>query len=539
MPETTQAEKCARRAGPRWLVCVLVAGCGSVPFTHDAGLDEVPPSTTSAATVKVTLNWVDDTGQVSSTQDVTSLVLRGAVARVPSTAPGGFESHTAEMTASGLEIRDLPDGTAYDLDLDSLFGRLVYVTDLRDVDLKFYAVGRRAPAQPTKPTPLTLHVTNMTPWVDGDRLALSCDHVAASATLDASQSFVSGWPAVGARQLDLTVDWAQVDHGLFQDRMTPLIDGAQGDLLTIAHIRRNASSTGYVYDAPIETFTFAPFTQRDGVARSLDGAFTTQPRDTVHFNLKRPEFARYASDVHPTGSIIELPFGGGGVGIRTQPGDPDHRHLFSPFGPGLLFTLFNPSATDTLEMGQMSFPRPPANWSEWLAVSHNFQVMRDTPLGIPQTVIATINVSRPIMPGSAPGDTTTAITPRISPPKNPMLDGTPFSTPHLALLQPAGPAIQVTWDEPSLIDAPPTSYALNIVQLTKSGDQLATSPVATIFSPAGQRSLSIPWALFPGRGYYYFVLTAAADEGVYNPKLDDIGPSDSTADTVSGILTLN
>lgn len=511
----------------------LIASCGEVFDTPDPGSTQ-----DDAVSITITQNWLNDRGEVTSTSVITDLAVTDVVARIPEPeADGGFETRSAEMTATGMVLRNVPPNTTYYLDVRSFGSRLLFVTDVREIDAKFYSVGRRDPAQPTVPTSLTLNVANMAEWQDGDSLGLYCANIDAFGRLAASQSYVQGWPAAGDRQLALTVDWAQVDRGLFRDRMTPLIDGNMGDSLVISHIRRSLSTTQYVYDAPLETFTFASFTQRDGVNRTLDGGFTAAAKDAVHFDLKRLEFERYVGDVHPGATTVPGFLGGGGVAIHAQANDPRHERLFSPFAPTLLFTLFNAESSN-LDMGQMVFPRPPESWSQWLRVSHDFQVIRDTPLGLKQTAVATIGVAAPIMPATAPTDIVTHLEPRISPPRKPFINSTSFHDPQVVALQPTRAPIRVTWDAPLLIDAAPTTYALAILQITRTGTELTSTSVATIFRPASDRSLAIPWQLFPGPGYYYFVLTAASDAGLHDPKFDDIGRTDSTADTISGILTL-
>src|SRR6185503_14485334 len=101
--------------------------------------------------------------------------------------------------------------------------------------------------------------------------------------------------------------------------------------------------------------------------------------------------------------------------------------------------------------------------------------------------------------------------------------------------QPTGTPIEIRWEEPVLVTAAPTSYALTIYQLGREGDQVTQTAIATIATPAKARALSIPWQLFPGPGAYYVVLTAIASEGEFDPKLSGPTNTDSAADAVSGI----
>jgi hypothetical protein len=521
--------------GPGLLSCILIAGCGGVD-APDPEKEQTPDTPAPPpVTIKVTLNWLDDSGQITATEDFTGLVIQRATALIPNAgANGGFDAHVSETTASGPVIRDVPLGTTYTLDVEAAFGRAVYVTDARDLDFKFYELGRHNPAQPTTATPLTVEVANMTAWQDGDRLGFYCARVAAFAGVTQTQVGVSGWPEVGDTSLALTVDWSTVDTGFFHDRKTPLIDGNLGDRLVVVHERRRGSSNDYPYETILETAAFASFTQSDGAARTVSAAFSTTPQDAVHIKLRQPEFVRYATDIHPDAMVP----GGfvGGIDVRAQPADPLRKRMFGhSLSP--VFTLFVAAGAE-IDLGQMVYPRVPSSWSQWLHASHDFMIERDTPFGIKQTVRSVIATTLPITPGSPSTDVVTAVAPRISPPRSATLNGAVLSAPHSVPYQPTGAPIEIGWEEPLLVTAAPTSYALTIYQLARTGDEVTQTAIAAIAVPPKARALSIPWQLFPGTGAYYVVLTAIAAEGEHDPKLTGPSGTDSAADVVSGILSL-
>jgi hypothetical protein len=516
------------------LGCILIAGCGGVP-APDPEEEEQVPDEPPPVTIKVTLNWLDDAGQITATDDLTGLVVQGATALIPSAgAQGGFDARAAEITASKVAIRNVPVGTTYTLDLSAAFGRALYVTDARDLDFKFYEMGRRNPAQPTKATPLTLEVSNMTAWQDGDKLLLHCARVAAFAGVTEAQAGVSGWPEVGDTSLALTVDWSNVDTGFFHDRKTPLIDGNLGDRLVVTHGRQVGSSNDYPYDTLLETAAFSSFIQSDGAAQTVGAAFSKTPQDAVHVRLRQAEFARYASDIHPD-ATAQAGFAGG-VTVRAQPADPLGRrqfgHSLSP-----VFTLFGAVGGD-IDMGQMVYPHPPSSWSQWLRASHDFTIERATPFGIKQTVTSVLATVQRITPSSPATDVVTALGPRISPPRSATLNGAVLSAPHTVQYQPTGAPIDVRWEEPVLIHAAPTSYALRIYQLGLTDDEVTQTVIAEIAMPPKARMLAIPWQVFPGTGAYYVVLTAISAEGEHDPKFTGPTLNDSSAEAVSGILSL-
>lgn len=523
--------------GVALLTGVLIASCGSVDVKPDAPPPDSDPL--DAVTITFTRDWINERGEISGTEVITGIEAASIVAWIPAPAEmGGFVKRPSENTATGLAIRDIPPGTTYYL--DALFGAHVLVmTDLRAIDVKSYSLGRRDAVSPTTATTLTLNVANLTAWQDGDTLALSCANVDAFGGVDARTPHVRGWPAAGARQLAVTLDWSQVDRGFFGDRRTPLIDGTRGDSLLISHMRQIGSSNQYPYTTVLETAAFASFSQVDGGSLTLDSTFpTTAPvKDAVHFVVRRPDFERHARDIHPDATTVPTFLGGGGLTVRAQPNDPRHERQISLFAPSMLFTLFQADPTN-LDMGQMVYPRPPAGWSQWLAADHNFQVVRDTPFGLKHTAFASLRVAAKLTPPAAPTDVITPIVPRISPPRSPMINGTSFHVPQTVELQPTRAPVVVTWTPPLLIESAPTVYALTILRITRTGDTLTSTTHAVIHRAATERSLAIPWHLFPEAGYYYFVLTAAAEVGVHDARFDDVGRTDSTADTVSGILTL-
>jgi hypothetical protein len=524
--------------GAALFTCVLIASCGSVPSAPD----EPPPETIDqpAVTITITRNWVDENGELADTEVVTDVVATDIVAWIPAAgAIGGFDKRTAEKTSTGLVIRDIPTGTTYYLDVESSGFHQLFVTDLREIDVQFYSIERRDAVQTTKPTMLTLNVANLTAWQDEDWLELHCANVDAFGGLRATTPHVRGWPVAGARGLAVTLDWSQVDRGFCGTRPTPLIDGARGDSLVISHMRRIGSSTQFPYETAIETAAFPAFSQVDGGTVTLDTAFPASPpvKDAMHFVVRRPEFERHADDLHPDATIVPTFLGGGGVSVRAQPHDPRHERQISLFAPSMLFTLFGADSSN-LDMGLMTYPRPRTGWSQWLAADHNFQVVRDTPFGIEHTAFGSLRVAAKVTPASAPTDVVTPIVPRISPPRSPMINNLSFHLPQTMEMRTTGAPITVTWNAPALIEAPPTVYSLSIFQVTRVGDELRDARVAVISRPPADRSLSIPWHLFPSAGYYYLVLTAGSEAGLHNAKLDDIGRTDSTADTISGILTL-
>jgi hypothetical protein len=522
--------------GVALLTGLLIASCGSVQDRPDAPPPDQEPS--DAVTLTFTRSWINERGEIAAVEPINELSADALVAWIPAPAEmGGFARRTAEATATGLAIRGIPPGTTYYL--DALFGAHVLVmTDLREIEVKSYSLGRREAVSPTTATTLTLNVANLTAWQDGDTLELYCANVDAFGGMDARTPHVRGWPTAGARQLAVTFDWSQVDRGFFGDRRTPLIDGTKGDSLLISHVRQIGSSNQYPYTTVLETAAFASFTQVDGGSLTLDSTFPAAPvKDAVHFVVRRPDFERHARDIHPDATTVPTFLGGGGISVRAQPNDPRHERQISLFAPLMMFTLFGAEPTN-LDMGQMVYPRPPAGWSQWLAADHNFQVVRDTPFGLKHTAFASLRVAAKLTPPAAPTDVVTPVVPRISPPRSPTINGTSFHAPQTVELQPTRAPIVVAWTPPQLIESAPTVYALTIFRITRTGDTLTSTRLAVINRPATERSLAIPWHLFPEAGYYYFVLTAGAEIGELDARFDDVGRTDSTADTVSGILTL-
>jgi hypothetical protein len=523
---------------PALFTCLLIASCGSVKETPDA-----PPEgggDSPAVTLTITRNWINERGEVADTQAVTDIGETDIVAWIPAAgAIGGFEKRTSEKTSTGLAIRDIPPGTTYYLDVESDGFHQLFVSDLREIDVKFYSIERRDAVQTTKPTMLTLNVANLTAWQDDDWLELHCANVDAFGGLRANTPHVRGWPAAGARQLAVTLDWAEVDRGFFGSRPTPLIDGTRGDTLLISHMRRIGSSNQFPHETVLETAAFPAFSQVDGGSLSLDSSFPTSPpvKDAVHFVVRRPDFERHAGDLHPEATIVPTFLGGGGVSVRAQPHDPRHERQVSLFAPSMVFALYGADSSN-LDMGLMTYPRPRVGWSQWLAADHNFQVLRDTPFGIEHKVFGALRVAAKVTPVTAPMDVVTPIVPRISPPRSPLINNLSFHLPQTIELNATGAPIELTWNAPALIEAPPTVYQLSIVRVTRVADELRDARLAVINRPPPGRSLSIPWHLFPEAGYYYFVLTAGSEVGLHDGRLDDIGRTDSTADTISGILTL-
>ena len=147
-----------------------VAG-GTDGATPDATSGDALPADTVVGTAMITHVLPDGTTTVVP-QDLSQFTIAAYV--VDGSTASGFTKVTGAGKADGtMAIVGVPPGANYYLELvdpsDSNLPHLFY-TNHRQLDLGYEALGRVA-TPTTSNTPVTLQITNMTPWTDGDQLA--------------------------------------------------------------------------------------------------------------------------------------------------------------------------------------------------------------------------------------------------------------------------------------------------------------------------------------------------------------------------------
>src|SRR6185295_5476536 len=111
----------------------------------------------------------------------------------------------------------------------------------------------------TTSTVLTLHLSEMTPFAEGDQISISSFSTGANVSVDSISI-----PA-GATTFDRDIDWAAVGK--------PLLSAARGDDLYVIHSHRETQAPHVVSFAVVDAFAASNVTLTNGQPANVTGSF--------------------------------------------------------------------------------------------------------------------------------------------------------------------------------------------------------------------------------------------------------------------------
>jgi hypothetical protein len=361
---------------------------------------------------------------------------------------------------------------------------IVAVGDAREPDLDQHLLGRLDGTLPTAETDVSLEVSGLRPWTDGDSLQIVVGNngaVVFSPELELAEP-----PAAGATSISgQTIDWAA------QFPPAPLVEPAKGDVAIMTQLVAKTSG-GESYLGLERAGTANGFTQTDGSASTLAVAMSAVPQTELC--------------VHWRGSAFEELRAEAGAGAVDAPGQQglfiDALPQAAQFGfyataPDLM--LYTPSAPSTdLEL-TARYGNPFATmgkpWDAFAIVQFSFAVPVQLGTAAPYNERAGYDANLSL---SALRDGVVA--PLISPVRNVRIAGKDLSSPQTGV----GPSPIVQWDAPRIGRA--TQYAVLLRKVTATATR--TSATSVVRFVTRSRSLQIPSPYLADGGT--FLLSIAA-----------------------------
>lgn len=206
-----------------------LGGCSSHDPARPGGTDGDPPSTTLVGT------WLHRYHQHSGDLDVPVDAATAVTAWIPDPGPTGFRIAQAVRTGAGaFAIHDVPDGEVYlhlfsPSAVDTFYATDQRVIELRDEDTLRYMP---RPAVLSKPTPLTLDVTGLTPYAAafdvGDSIEID------SFEIGYHSLALAGSLHAGDTAIETVHDWRNGNTNILG---IALPDSELGDEVEIVHYR--------------------------------------------------------------------------------------------------------------------------------------------------------------------------------------------------------------------------------------------------------------------------------------------------------------
>jgi hypothetical protein len=469
--------------------CALGAGCPGNGSTPDAGSgsdggDGGPPPDLAGSTVNVTgmrtNHFLNANGDHPAPSDLTNVTI---AALVPD-GRGGLDTLPGTGRADGsMEIDAVPVGPYW-----FQFDRIYLLTSASVVDWGFDIAGRPFTGQAkTSPTALVFNVAGMDPWQALDGLQLFSPETAANFSCPQCQA--QKGPAVG----DTALAGMTTDYTLAYNPV--LLDATMGDTAVLLQAIAATSAGGVPYAAVGKLARLESYSQTDGMATTVTGAFVDVPQDhTLTLDWQRAGFASLRTAVNPQAQAYRDFFA-----VQVQPDGLTPGNLL--FGPNLLYLAPAPGAGE-VNAGMMQYGDPfPSDWGLFVSVESDFTVSYTLPPSGPSFtayayVFDEIDAS---MVGAGP------IAPMIAPPAAPLVDGMDAFT-----AQTIAQAPTLSWSAPAV--GTPTDYAIVIYHLKQQAGQ-AVSEVAAEFHTA-QAMLAVPPDVLLAGESYYVQFTARALPGV-------------------------
>lgn len=452
---------------------------GSSGSTGSGG---APPRTVTG-TESVTHVYFNSMGLAT---DVVHPDLTGVAITVLVPEGNSFAAPIAGVGAANgtFTVSNVPSGPYYLNVGDSEYENSYFVTSEDAVDLSYYVLGRDDASPATLPTPLTLNATNLSSWINADRLEL----VSAGANaigLDLTANSVVNPPTTGATSLAMTIDSSKL--------VSPyLIESGEGDAAGLLQLVRQTTPVTYL---ALQRFgLLSAVNQSDGIASSASISLSNVNFGTsATVNWHTTAFEAQASEVNPYPALAAKHE----FKVQLELGDPSYGiYSLTPDIVTYLPAVFAGDVDVVLPYGN-PISTPP--WYAYESVSTTFEVPQSTPGGTvaPSPVLSFYAAPKTTFEASEPID------PPISPPTSPTVDGGDFFADDA--LASATPTF--AWSPPTT--GTPTSYLLRVFSLTPAAKRTLVGQITT-----SGTSVTIPPGMLQSGVYYIFTVRATQLNGV-------------------------
>jgi cysteine-rich repeat protein len=291
---------------------LAAAGCNSILGIGDvhapAGATDAQPDTTDApasgplaGTSVVTYVKADATTTVKN-EDLTTYTIG---AYIPDGSPEGFHHVAGTGTADGtFTVPDVPDGEILlELTRPNAVGAQLYAVRARAIDAGWVTLGRPDGVPTTLLTSITLNLTGMTSWSDGDQLWADSYATGTENALvyGVTNPSLTNPPAPGATTLATAFDW-KTGYTYDASGAPPrLVQASAGDDFYVTHVTTvagpDAEGDVVAFSSISDLFHGSGVDMTDGGTATVSGAFTKVAADqTQQLTLELPQYRSLAHD---------------------------------------------------------------------------------------------------------------------------------------------------------------------------------------------------------------------------------------------------
>jgi hypothetical protein len=462
-------------------ICVVALGVGCIEQAQDpTDSDEASALSHGTFTVHGTGNLigVTSTGIVSQPIDLSadpfaSYSLSGGtlVRQVGAGKADGTFTVPVEAGATSWELETNLFGSPYDAVGDALHPSLSHVT-----------LGRLDGVLPTAETDVSINVTGLDAWADGDSTQIVVANnggVIFSPELQFATPPADGDTSIAGQ----TIDW--MAQGV------PLVDKSKGDVAAMSQLVERTSGTE-AYSAIDRYGTAHGFTQTNGVASTLTVAMSAVSQTTLALHWRGAEFEALLADVGAGATAVP---GADGVFIDALP-DANQFGFYTTSPDLMLYTPTDETAnvdpTVTFGNPYSSQGRP---WDEYAIIEYFFAVPVQLGSAAPYSEFVGYdsNLSLAELHGGV-------VKPLISPARHVRISGKDLGSPQTGV----GTSPTVRWDAPAIGNA--TQYLVDLKALAADSSGTSSTIVATFITK--DRSFQIPSTYLASGTTYILTITA-------------------------------
>jgi len=418
-----------------------------------------------------------------------------------------FRTLTGSGTAAGtFQISDVPNGPYY-LKVGTAQSPTYYVTSSSTIDLTSARTGKPATTAPALPSSISLDVTNLASWADGDVLeAYSSD--ADTWWFDLSETMDTG----GTPLHPITDGTTSLSNYTIttQEALTSSSDPArliQNDDFAVVQLTQKTNGDGVPYRAATRFFQATPFTQTDGGTAVVNGTFIDVGQTTMaDIDMRTSAWAAaagfdgtHAMALHPQSTEFSDPSFPGLQGtdftIHAVVGGPNYGHVGAT--ADFLFAK-NPSSTEDVMLRGLQFGTPHTGgmWATIFTAGQSWRVSYQ----LPGTTVATSLFVRMTREGLI-SQLTGPIGPLVGPVRAPKIGGADLFQSQTGV----GLTPTLAWTTPAI--GKPSEYIVGVYRLAVSGTATTSTRVATIRTTA--TSVTIPPGVLAPTTSYAFSINAA------------------------------
>jgi len=356
------------------------------------------------------------------------------------------------------------------------------VGDAREPDLDRTVLGRLDATQPTAETDVSISATGLAAWQFADTTQIMSANN--GAVVFSPEFQFATPPAIGDTAITAqTIDWAA--------QGVPLVEAAKGDTVVMSQLVTRTSGTE-VYNAVARIGAADGFTQRDGVAATLNVVMSPVPQKSLALHWEGPRFEALRAEAGA--SAVDL----AGAPLFFIDALPDaERFGFYANAPDLMGYFPSDSTANlavTVEYGNPYSTRG-RPWDEFAIINYPFAVPVQLGAAAPRNEFAGYHANLSL---SQLCDG--IIAPLISPVRNVRIAGRDLGVAQSGV----GPSPTVRWDAPRLGRA--TQYFVSLKQLTEVSARTVSTVVASFVTR--DRSLQIPSTFLVPGGTYLLSMTA-------------------------------